>query len=396
MSLRTLAGLSGLSVSFLSMVENGQRSLDRTGHIVALAEALRIAPAELTGQALPVVESGMNSAEAAIPALRLALMGVPSARTPWASAESELPDSPPPTLAALTKRVTAANDLYHACAYDRLAWALPDLLADLDAALRAASEQQRPALLRLNAEAFHPACTLLLKNLGYTDLAFLAVTRAADLIAELDDPVDQALSGFFQAHVLLAGGSPAEALVRAAHAGDVVERNLHGTPAHALLGELHLIQATCLTQDVNRPGSQRDGEVADHLTEAVRLASLTGETRAWQLNFGPTNVAIHRVSLNAELGQHGAAIQAGEPLRVGLRAAPGRTATFHADLGRAMAHVGVHRAEAVTELLTAERVAPQRIRANAQVRETVGGLLGRRLPAHLGRDLRGLAHRLGL
>ncbi|MGY3679125.1 helix-turn-helix domain-containing protein [Streptomyces sp. TE33382] len=50
MSLRNLAGLAGVSVGYLSMVENGHRLLDRSSHITAFAEALQIAPSELTGQ----------------------------------------------------------------------------------------------------------------------------------------------------------------------------------------------------------------------------------------------------------------------------------------------------------------------------------------------------------
>lgn len=37
-----LAGLAGLSPSFVSMVENGQRPLDRPSHIAALASALKV------------------------------------------------------------------------------------------------------------------------------------------------------------------------------------------------------------------------------------------------------------------------------------------------------------------------------------------------------------------
>ena len=40
MSLAVLAGLSGVTVSFLSMVENGHRELQRSSDILALADAL--------------------------------------------------------------------------------------------------------------------------------------------------------------------------------------------------------------------------------------------------------------------------------------------------------------------------------------------------------------------
>ncbi|MYY10049.1 helix-turn-helix domain-containing protein [Streptomyces sp. SID4919] len=390
-SLRALAGLSGLSTGFLSMVENGHRHLDRTGHITALAEALRMAPSELTGQSFASTgPQQAESAHAAIPVLRLALMGMTMTAPPDRSA----PDAPP---SALADRVRAVNRLYHAAEYGKVASGLPALLADLHAAVEAAADGgERRRLLRLLADAYHPACTLLLKNLGYTDLAFIAVTRAAEAIAELDDPVHTALSGFFHTHVLMAAGSPVQALARADRAANQVERHLSGLNAHALLGELHLIRATCLTQDVRRSGADRAREVAGHLSEAADLAGRTGETKAWHLNFGPTNVGIHEVSLNTDLGLHGAAVAARRGVHPRVLEAPGREAAFHADLGRSLAHLRGRDTEAATELLTAERAAPQRIHANALVRGTVSDLLDRQLPSHAARDLRGLAHRMGL
>jgi transcriptional regulator with XRE-family HTH domain len=53
LTLAVLADLSGLSVAFLSMVENGQRALTRRGHVNALAAALRVAPAEIAPSTLP-------------------------------------------------------------------------------------------------------------------------------------------------------------------------------------------------------------------------------------------------------------------------------------------------------------------------------------------------------
>ncbi|KOU43571.1 helix-turn-helix domain-containing protein [Streptomyces sp. WM6378] len=390
MSLRSLAGLAGVSVGQLSMVENGRRLLDRSSHITALAEALQIAPSELTGQPFAPVDPHASAAHEAIPALRLALMGItlviPSDRRP--------PEVPAGVLA---ERVARANRLYHAAAYGTLAAGLPALLADLHAAAEAADGAARHEVLKLLADTYHPACTLLLKNLGYTDLAFIAVTRAAEAITELDDPVYWALSGFFHTHVLMAAGSPTQALAQATAAANALQGHLTSPDAHALLGELHLISATSLTQDRQRSGDTRAEEVRAHLAEAADLAGRTGETRAWHLNFGPTNVGIHQVSLNTDLGLHGTAVTAGDGVHPeALDEAPGRQAAFHADLGRALAHLRGREADAVTALLTAEQIAPQRIHANAPVRNTVAYLTDRQLPAHTARDLRGLAHRIGL
>lgn len=390
LSLRGLADLAAVSVGYLSMVENGRRLLDRSGHIAALAEALRIAPSELVGQPFALPDARIGTAHDMIPLLRLTLMGLP-ASTPQDRRPPELPAE------VLNARVTRANRLYHAAEYGVLATELPDLLVDLHAAADAAEGSVRHALLRLVAEAYHPACALLLKNLGYTDLAFIAVTRAAEAIAELDDPVHDALSGFFHTHVLLAAGSPVQALEHATAAIDVLQRHLARTGAYALLGELHLLSATCLAGDVRRPGSSRVEEVHEHLDEAEVLARRTRETGAWRLNFGPTNVGIHRVSLNTDLGLHGRAVAAGARVHPeALPGAPGRQAAFHTDLGRSLARSRGREADAVAALLTAEKIARQRVHTNAAVRGTVEFLTTRPLPANSARDLRGLAHRIGL
>lgn len=393
MTLRTLAGLSGLSVGFLSMVENGRRHLDRTSHINALAEALQVAPAELLGRPYPSANPSVGTTHEAVPAIRLALMGVPATGGTCPSTTAGLVPS-------LEERVAHVNHLYHSGEYAALARCLPDLLSDLHAATTGTRQEQRMTLLRLTMQAYYPACTLLLKALGYTDLAFLAVTRATECATELDDPGYRALSGFFHTHVLLAAGDPDHAYAHAEQAAGLLERNMRErtdrVESLALLGELHLIRATASTQQVHRRGSERVDAVRDHLREASSLARRTGETRAWNLNFGPTNVGIHQVSLNTDLGLHGAAIHAGQALRKGIASPPGRMAVFHADLGRALASQRGRYSEAVAELITAERIAPQRVQADPTVRQVIIALLDRQLPAQAARNLRGLVHRTGL
>jgi transcriptional regulator with XRE-family HTH domain len=53
LTLTVLADLSGLSPSFLSMVETGQRPLRKRDHINALAAALRVPPAEIAPSTVP-------------------------------------------------------------------------------------------------------------------------------------------------------------------------------------------------------------------------------------------------------------------------------------------------------------------------------------------------------
>jgi len=53
LTLTVLADQSGLSQSFLSMVETGQRPLRRRDHINALAAALRVPPADIAPSTVP-------------------------------------------------------------------------------------------------------------------------------------------------------------------------------------------------------------------------------------------------------------------------------------------------------------------------------------------------------
>lgn len=56
-SLRVVAGLAGMSKSHLSELERGESALDRQSEIVALANALQVAPSELTGMPVPRVHA---------------------------------------------------------------------------------------------------------------------------------------------------------------------------------------------------------------------------------------------------------------------------------------------------------------------------------------------------
>jgi transcriptional regulator with XRE-family HTH domain len=68
LTLVVLADLSGLSPSFLSMVENGQRALSRRDHVNAVAAALRVAPAEIAPSAVPGFDEWAPSPPALVPA----------------------------------------------------------------------------------------------------------------------------------------------------------------------------------------------------------------------------------------------------------------------------------------------------------------------------------------
>jgi len=76
-SLRTIAGLAGISAGHLSRIENGERALDRRSVVVALANALQVSPSELTSLPVPAPATELDRS---IHAVRRALMAVSAGR----------------------------------------------------------------------------------------------------------------------------------------------------------------------------------------------------------------------------------------------------------------------------------------------------------------------------
>ena len=68
-----LAGLARVSPSFLSMVEHGQRMLDRRSHIAAIADALGVSETNLVGGPHLSADRQQADPHMAIPPLRVAL-----------------------------------------------------------------------------------------------------------------------------------------------------------------------------------------------------------------------------------------------------------------------------------------------------------------------------------
>jgi hypothetical protein len=82
-----------------------------------------------------------------------------------------------------------------------------------------------------------------------------------------------------------------------------------------------------------------------------------------------------------------------DPAKLTLRM---RKAAYLADIGRGLARERKTRVEAVRYLRQAEDAAPQRVRNQPAVRETVAYLLARATASAGGRELRGMAARMGV
>ncbi|OHV20905.1 hypothetical protein BBK14_27545 [Parafrankia soli] len=380
MSLETLAGLTGLSKGFLSMVENGQRRMDRRSHLETVATALQVSITDLTGQPYAPTNPAQAQSLAAIPAIRIAILG---------TSFQEQPERPARPMAELR---TAVDEIGIACQASEHASYAPRL-ADLIEELHVHAADPRGSDTQAAIAALVPtyrAVFVLAKDLGYVDLAWIAAERCVQGTQLLDSPEWTALGEFCRANGLLTAGARDRALRVAGHAANTAAASLSHPDVMPVYGILHLTSALAAA-----PGSD-PRDIDAHITEAANIAQHTGETSAFRLHFGPTNVAVWRVSIAVERGDGGKAAELARGVDPTILPSRRRRAHFYADLGRGLSQTRGKDREALAMLREAEKLAPEQVRTNPLVREAVAVMLQRARSTAGGRDLRGLAYRMGV
>lgn len=385
MSLAQLAGQADLSVSFLSMAERGLRSLDRRSHISALASALRVSEVDLVGGPHLSADREQAAGHAYVPALRVALQTnmLGYAIVDRARDLDEL----------VSEMGSRIERLRRACDYAAIGERLPALLDELHlhAADPADEVAHRVALTTLLEACV--AATFTAKNLGYPDLAHVAADRAREAAAILDDPVQRGKAAFLQAQTLPKNAQQRAATLTA-RAADALEPHADTGEGVAVLGMLTLTSSLAAA-------TLYDGAGAQHwLDEAGALAGRLPDAPAsnW-MSFSPTNVAVWRVTVGVERGMGGQGVlELAEEVDEGKlgRSSANRHASFLADVGRGLARERKTRTEAVRWFRRAEQVAPQRIRNSAPTRDAVAVLLSQAHAEAGGRELRGMAARMGV
>jgi len=384
LTLTELAGLSDLSPSFLSMCERGQRMLDRRSHIAAVASALRVSETDLVGGPHLTADPQQADPHAVIPALRVALQ--------TNSLKEPATDRARP-LTELVREMARIEPLHQACNYVAVGEALPTILDELHYHVAAPDDEQA---YRQALETLVEACvcaTFTAKDLGYNDLASLAAMRAEEAASILDNPIQLGEAAFVRIHTMPRSGSWQRTLNKAEQAAAALEPHADTPLATQVLGMLTL--AASLSAAAVQDGSR----AAQWLNEADSLAARVPDQPEdnW-MAFSATNVGVWRVAVGVERGESGGSVlqlasQIHEDKLVGKR---GRQAAFFADVGKGLAREPRMRDDAVRWLRRAETAAPQWIRNNAPVRETVSYLLGRAIATAGGRELRGMAARMGV
>ncbi|MGH3932582.1 MAG: helix-turn-helix domain-containing protein, partial [Pseudonocardiaceae bacterium] len=122
-SLVVIAGLAGMSKSKLDRIEHGEIALDKLSDIVALANALQIAPSDL--MRLPVPAPANGHTDATTSAVRRALNAI----------EGGEPNGLVLPVAVLRDQVVRIHAQLRACQFAEVATGLPGLIANLHTTL---------------------------------------------------------------------------------------------------------------------------------------------------------------------------------------------------------------------------------------------------------------------
>jgi transcriptional regulator with XRE-family HTH domain len=385
LSLDVVAGLAGITKSYLSMLELGQRGFNRRGLIEDLAEALGCSVVDLTGQPYLAPDRSTVEGRAALPGISLALNDY---------GPDEVPDLTPRPLDELLAWAERADEQRDQGNYSLPGRNLGTLLSELQAHALTAGPADRPTAFRALVRACAVAGAVASKIAGNADLSIAARRRAYDMACRYGDP---ALIGFarwkwsLQLVWMTARGRACRVLTTGINElGRSVQLGGGDTLSAEMLGFLHLSSAQCAARD------QRADDARAHLNEAAAIAERIGEHNGLRLHFGPTNVAVWRLGIGIELGESARAYEEATrtPLDVAALGSQERTAALHFDLARALAQDGAHDREAIRHLDTADRLTPNRTRNDPLARELLD-ILHRRARRQVW-ELDSLRHRFGI
>lgn len=379
-----VAGLAGISRSYLAMLERGERRFDRRGLLEGLAAVLGCSVVDLTGQPYPPTDRVAAQTQASVGEVSAAL---------YDSMLTDMPADRVRPVAELTELAAAANRHTDESRYSAAAAGLGTVLTELHVHAVHSAGQRHQTLAALIEACW--AATGIARQLGRPEVAVRAAQRAAEAASELQSEPLMAFTAMSHAGALARLGARRAARLVLLRGFEVVERVAdpagEDTSGAEGLGMLHLASAQLAAREGRRPDADT------HLREARELATRTGERNAHLYHFGPANVTAWQLAIAVELDRGpsvAAAVDTSPAMFATLRSAD-RRAGFHLELARAWAQSGGDRdVLALRHLDAADMIAPQRLRNDPIARELVVALGSR--AQRRSWELDSLRHRFGL
>jgi transcriptional regulator with XRE-family HTH domain len=291
-----LAGLVGMSASWLKGIERGARLPPRLPLLVKLAEALAVGDVavlagtdmDLGGAASVPVASFARIPHDAVPAIREAV------RDPLLIVPAS-----PVDVAALAARTADAWLLWHQSAQHRtdVGRILPRLVTDARVAARTAEDRRAASAVLADVYALvqHEVVWASEAELNWT-----AADRAMSAAQDADTPAALAGAAWTLGMVQRSAGDTEGALTLAQEAADLLEPRLEdaGDELRGMYGALQLHAATTAAR------AGREGDAWRHWDAASATAGRLpgGYYHPWTM-FGAANVKLHAVSISADLSR---------------------------------------------------------------------------------------------
>ena len=279
------------------------------------------------------------------------------------------PAADPVALPVLRRAVTTARADFQAAGYRKLAVAVPALIATATATRDAADGDGRLEAETLLAGAYTVAGNLMVKvnddlmGLAAADRAVRAAERAQDPLALADARRGVAV-------VLRRTGRAAAAQDLVLRAAGAIDPAGDATAAQlSMYGTLLSVAAYTAAVDGDRSAAH------DLIGEAATAATRLGHDANHRFTaFGPTNVALYRLSIAQVLGDNGTAVEEARTIRTAAITTPERRGRYWIDLARAYHQWGKH-PQCYQALIAAERAAPADVRYRPPVHRMVTDLL---------------------
>ncbi|MEV5443734.1 helix-turn-helix transcriptional regulator [Streptomyces sp. NPDC052644] len=358
---RALSDLSGIPYSTLTKTEQGV--IAASPHVIAcVARALRVEVGTVTGQ--PYVD------ELRADELDVLILPIREALDVYdLGADPEITPRPWPLLQADAHNLLLS---VRAGEVKQAASQVAGLIQEVTTAAHLAGSTDGWQTL---ASTYRTAYDVAAK-LGYGDLAAIALSRMDWAAVHASDALIGGMYRYMRALTYLRSGQYRTGDRLIARGLSVLEQADAGREREAVTGQLHLGAAVLA-------GRAKDAARAEgHLAEAEHIAGRTGEAvDVLRLSFGPTNVAVHRVSVLAELDEYDRAARTGRTVTLPQDWPASRKSHHYTDLARAQMWTGDLDAS-FQNLLRARKAAPQQAKYHPTVRETYAGLESakRRLP----------------
>lgn len=422
LTLAQLAQQCGYSVSTLSRMERGKQPLRDTHVLHGLAQALRIPPrllglADTPQRSTPIRRPAARVGDVLVPeketdpmrrrTLLAGLTGVagaamlgpssglaPKTGDPVAALEDALLDPPgvggfPVALPQLSRDVADVRGIFQHGRYAQVATRLPALLSTALAtrAEGATSEDVAAANVQL-AELYTLASGLMVK-LGHDPLAWTSADRAVRAAHDSGDILTYATARRAWAIVLRRGGHAETAQRLVLDTAADLQPDLSRGPEYlSVYGSLLSTAAYTAAVDSDRHTAHT------LITEATDTAHRVGTDSNHRFTaFGPTGVALYRISIARVLGDSGTAIEAARHVNPTTIPLVERRARYWSDVARSF-HQWDKPEQCYRALLAAEIASPDEVRYRQPIQQITASLLQHPTAATLP-GLRAFARRTG-